>query len=91
MDLNPELEQTDDIVSLCECDSEQEFIVIRGLLESAGIDSFSDSILWTRSIDKRDPATALALYVRRADLDDAHAVIDAALSQQPTDKGEEDS
>ena len=80
-----EVPPEEEIVSLCECDSEQELLVIRGLLESAGIECFTPFQLWTSDMTKRDDAFPL-LLVRRRDLDAAHEVIDASLQPPPPDE-----
>jgi len=69
MDFQPESE----VVELGECDSEQELLVVRALLESEGIDC-SGPVLTSAF---RHGVDNLKLYVRKEDLAAARAILDA--------------
>ena len=68
-----------ELVMLGECDSEQELMVVRGLLESEGIECFSPKLEWTSHIDK---SGSFPLQVRQQDLAKARALLDATI--EPT-------
>ena len=64
-----------ELVMLGECDSVQELMVVRGLLESEGIECFR-SELGTIEDFKR-LGDGLTLFVRRDELAKAHAILEA--------------
>ncbi|HUO60938.1 MAG TPA: hypothetical protein VMU24_09745 [Candidatus Acidoferrales bacterium] len=71
-----------EFVELGECDSEQEFLVVRALLESEGIECLSPRLWNTALIDKRgyEPFT---IGVRQGDLARARKILDTYVEAQP--------
>ena len=77
MDFQPDSE----LVELGECDSEQELLVVRGLLESEGIECFCP-IISSRYYGPGNTG-GISLKVRREDLDAARAILDAPIEGSP--------
>jgi hypothetical protein len=63
-------------VELGKCDSLRELVVVRGLLESAGIQCSSPALDWTARIWKG--TSDLAVLVRECDIAEARAILDTS-------------
>ncbi len=75
-----------ELVMLGECDSAQELLVVRGLLESEGIECFRSEL---GSIeDLRKLADGLTLYVRKGDLAKARAILEAPVELPPEESND---
>jgi hypothetical protein len=72
-------------IDFAEFDSEQEFIVVRGLLESAGIECFTPTPPWAMGITKHNPGP-LILQLRPEDFDKARQLLDAQPIEKPSDE-----
>jgi hypothetical protein len=84
MDIQPDSAPVD----FAEFDSEQEFLVVRALLESQGIECFSPMLISAMKISKRSEQ-GLTLQVREEDVDAARAILEAPFQAEASD--EEDS
>ncbi len=83
-----------ELIELGECDSEQELLVVRALLESEGIECCSCPLSTSAAGVSERQDGGLKLYVRKEDLSTAHAILDAPLENQPDasdDSDDEDS
>ena len=68
-------ESDNELVMLGECDSVQELMVVRGLLESEGIECFRSELGAIEDLKKL--GDGLTLYVWQGDLAKARALLDA--------------
>ena len=75
-------------VELGECDSEQELLVVRALLESEGIECLSPIIY---EYEGRTAEGGFPLHVRQADLAKARAILDAPVELPATESDDEDT
>jgi hypothetical protein len=96
-----EPDPSSDFVDFAEFDSEQEFIVVRGLLESAGIETHSPTPTWALNITESGAGSPylsgryiggspLILQLHSQDVDTARALLDAPPEADPEASNEED-
>lgn len=87
-----DFESASELVELGECDSEQELVVVRALLESEGIECFGP-ILTSAYFGRLGPqgTAPLKLNVRKEDLAAARAILDAPLENPLEASDDEDS
>lgn len=79
--------EEDELVTIGEVDSQPEFLVIRSLLESAGIDCYSPNVAEYYVKGKNAPNAVIPVQVRASQADDAIALIkDAAGHPLTTDE-----
>jgi len=83
---------SDELVTIAEVDSQSEFLVIRSLLESAGIDCSSPDLSQYHIKGRRPSFTVIRLQVHNSQADDAVAVLKDAeahpISPEPDDENE---
>ncbi len=79
-----------ELVELGECDSEQELLVVRALLESEGIECCGPLLTSAVGVSKRGDG-GLKLLVRKEDLAAARALLDAPLEDPPDASDDVDS
>ena len=88
----PDIPPADDLVTIATLDNQAEFLVIRGLLESAGSDCYSPSQDEYR-VKGRGPlySTGIPLQVLASQAEDAVALLkDAEAHSAGTDEPDED-
>lgn len=79
-----------DLVTIAEVDSQSEFLVVRSLLESAGIDCSSPDLSEYHIKGRRPSFTVIRLQVHASQADDAVAVLkDAEAHPIPAESEEE--
>ena len=89
--MDTEFQHDDELVTIAELDSQSELLVIRSLLESAGIDCFSPADNEYRG-KGRGPlySKGIPLQVRASQAEDAAALLKDAEAHSRTDEPEED-
>jgi hypothetical protein len=76
--MEPPTDSDAEWVDFAEFDSEQEFIVVRGLLESAGIECFTPKQVWSRGT-----SFPLILQLHPQDVEKAQALIESSPEAVP--------
>jgi hypothetical protein len=84
-----DFESDSELVELGECDSEQELLVVRALLESQGIECFCP-IISSRYYGISNTG-GISLKVRRENLEAARVILDAPIENPPDASDDDDS
>lgn len=81
----------DDLVTIGEADSQHEFLIIRSLLESAGIDCCSPNVADYYVKGKNAPNSIIPIQVRASQAEDAIALLRDAEAHPTRTEKEEDN